>query len=197
MTAAVNDVLRIVAKMSLGIDDVQNVFHAKCIIQHGTPTDAQIISDLANTLDTAYDYLDGVQPSDLSYDTISVYNLTQDYFMGEVAWPSLTAGASASTVPPQCAALVLFNTDTLKSQGRKYLPPFGGGAIDNDGTVTSAVLAYITSWAAEFIGTVIGTYMDVEYGNWNDTKSRWVPWVLAIIRDFFATQKSRYLGAGT
>jgi len=197
MPVAAGDILRVVAKMKLGEDDVQNVYHVRIDTVDGSQTDVDTFNEIAGVLDSAYDYLDGVQPDTLDYDRIQIYNLTQDTLVYEYVWPTLTSGISTSTVPPQDAALCLFLTDVLRSQGRKFLPPFGSGAIDTDGTITSSVLGYMLSYATSFIGGFTGTHIEYTFGNWNPTLARFAEWTGAIVRDFFATQRRRYVGSGS
>jgi len=192
-----NDILRVVAKMSLNGGDIQNVFHFQVGNADPSVTDANVFGGLNAVLDGAYTTLLPNISTGFSFDSISVYNLTQDYLVGEGPWNTLTVGGAASHSPPQNAALVLFSTNTLRSQGRKFLPPMSNALTESDGTITAAGLAAITIWAANFIGTITGINFDGVFGNWNETQLRFAEWIAAIIKDFFATQRRRYVGKGS
>ncbi|MCK5293006.1 MAG: hypothetical protein KAR39_13430 [Thermoplasmata archaeon] len=197
MTVQIDDVLRVTAKMSIGVEDVQNVYHFKAT-GTGTATDANVTIAIAAGLDNAYDEVDLLFPTVLSFDTIEFYNLTQDLYLGELAWPTLVAGADvADLLPPQVCPFVLFNTNELGSQGRKFLPVTTTNYIAVDGTPTGGVLTDLAAFAADIlIGYVTGTVTMVP-GNYRKGTAAFFEWVLAILPDFYATQRRRYYGSGS
>jgi hypothetical protein len=197
MTIAANDILRVVAKMSQQGNDVQNVYHIK-VTSESDPDDEDVVDYIATVLDAAYDEIAGDMDTTLLFDTIEVWNITQDTFVGGTVWPTLSAGTNAGDpMPAQCSPLVLFNTATNRSQGRKFLPPLVAGTVDTDGSILSAALAHIALYAAYFLGPQSGVGWAFEFGNFNVDLERFVPWVYSIVRDFWATQRRRYLGSGT
>lgn len=197
MPPAVNDIIRVIAKMSQGGGDIQNVYHYRIDAIPGTSSNANLLSDLTAHANTAYTEIADRMPDTVLFDTVSAYNLTQDEFVGEGSWTTLVDGDETTTLPPQNSALVLFSTDTLRSQGRKFLPPFSRGIAGDDGTIIDTVLADIAAYAADYIGTAVGSHFSGVFGNYNETLVRFAPWATAIVRDFFATQRRRYFGSGS
>lgn len=197
MPVADGDVLRVTAKMVIGEDDIQNVYHAQMNIT-GSPTDAVIAENFADELDDIYNYLVSSMASTVEFTSIEVWNLTQDELVGVEGWPTQTVGGNGTNqVPPQCAALVLFNTPQARSQGRKFLPPFGVSSLDPDGSVIAASLVNILSFANALLVTISGVGFTGEYGNWNPVLVRFATWTSTQVRDLIATQRRRYVGSGS
>lgn len=197
MAIAANNVLRVIAKMSDIAQDVYNVYH---LYTQNAPTldDDLFLGLVASVLNTAYSEIVGIISDDVNFDSIQMYNLTQDYEVGEVAWPSLTSGSSSTDkMPPQCAALVLFDTNTPNSQGRKFLPPFTDSSLAIDGTLNSSALADTAAFAADFLDSVEPLGADALWGNWNASQQTFSEWLFANARDFYATQRRRYVGSGS
>lgn len=196
MPVSSGDVLRVVCKMSWDEDEIQNVYHVRATSGDNVD-DADALSDIATALDTAYDLIDQLITDEVSFDSIEVWNLTQEHYVGITDWPGLTAGTSDQTpMPPQTAMLALFGTDTPRSQGRKFLPPSTDYHLDNDGTVTADALTAIEQYIVSLLSGVVGTYIEAEFGNWNDALERFAVWVIGEARDLFATQRRRYFGRG-
>jgi hypothetical protein len=198
MAMADQDIVRITAKMSYSGGDIQNVFHVRYTM--ATPTDdATFMADTADEIDTYYGDINTQISSTVSYDTIAFYNITQDRPMGEVAWPTRTAGGNSTGehLPPQTSPLVLFGTYTPKSQGRKYLPMLTTNNTGNLGSVDSVVLTALATWAANFLADAVigGGY--IEFGNWNDTLSRFAVWITAFVKDYLHTQRRRSRAVGS
>lgn len=197
MPTANNDILRVVAKMSWNGLDVQNTYHLRASVT-SDPGDATVVQEIAAALDGAYDNIANEIPNDIYFDSIQVWNATTNTYLGEDSWPTLTAGPLTDTpLPPQCAPLVLFNTNVNKSQGRKFLPDFTTHALESDGTMTSAALAYVALFIADILAGVTGTGWSGEFGNYNVDLVRFIPWVTGLARDMYATQRRRYFGKGS
>ena len=197
MAPSVNDVIRIVAKMAVGADDVQNVFHLLLSTVSGSPTNAALLAEIAAVINALYDTIDGVVSDEVSFDTVECYNLTANEYVGETAFTTLTAGANADITPPQCAPLVLFGTETLNSQGRKFLPPLGKASADVDGTLTAAALTPIGNFASFVLSPTGWTAYDGDFGNYRPLTATFIPYTSSFVRDFFATQRRRYAGSGS
>lgn len=197
MPASALDILRLTCRMSWDGEDVQNVFHLR-MVDTTTETDAAMLSDLADYVDEAYSHINQAMPIALTFDSINLYNLTAERFMGEQPWPVLTAGtlASNTSLPPQTAALVRFTTNTLRSQGRKFLPPFGEVHNDGDDGLTAGAITAIALWAADFVTDVFGFDWSAAWGNYNAVMDRWAPWITALINTYYATQRRRRKGVG-
>lgn len=198
MSVVDDDILRVVAKFTLsGTEDVQNVYHVRANVT-GSPTDQEVLDEIADDLNDAYSNFFANLTDELTFDEIEVWNLTAQQYLGVVDWPTMTAGtASDALMPPQTALLCLFGTNTPKSQGRKFLPPMTENANDSDGTPSASILANVAFYVAELIDGITGTGWTGDYGNWNELAERFAPWVLATVRDIFATQRRRYIGSGS
>jgi len=191
------DIIRITAKMSQGLSDIQNVYHCQ-VETSGPVSNATFLSEMAADVDSMYTDLVTNIANNVSFDTIQMYNITQDEYIGETSWPSKTAGtASANMLPPQTAPLVLFSTAYLRSQGRKFLPPFTVNAEEDDGTLASAALGQIANFIADVLLQKSGVNWTAYMGNWNPTFARFAQWLEGTARDFFATQRRRYTGYGS
>lgn len=196
MAVANNDILRIVCKLSWGEDDIQNVYHMK-VTATGEIDNDDALTDIAAFMDDAYDDIDSKIVPLIDFDSIEVWNLTDESYVGVADWPTMTIGGGTGTpMPPQAAPLLLFDTDYAGSQGKKFLPPFVAGTVDTDGTLTASAIIDMIAMIATLIAGMTGTYMDGELGNWNDTLARFATWLSGTARDMWATQRRRYFGSG-
>lgn len=197
MSVTNGSVLRVIAKLADVAQDVYNVYHLY-IDGTTTLTDLQFVSMLASLLDTAYTEINAAVHEDVTYESVQAYNLTTSEELGEVAWPALVDGsATLDKLPPQCAALVLFDTTTPNSQGRKFLPVFAEGNNEADGTMNTATLALVAAYAADFVTPITLDTGEAVWGNWNASAQTFSEWELATVRDFYATQRRRYVGSGS
>lgn len=198
MAISDNDVLRVTAKMSWssGTRDVQNVYH---LLYSGTgDDDADVVDDIATLLDGAYAEVIGYIPDDFAFETIEVWNLTQDQPVDEVDWPTLVEGTALTTaLPAQLAPLVLFSTNAPRSQGRKYLPFFTEAEATGWGQISAVALAAVADFAADFLADVVFPNGDGKWGNWNKLLSRFAPWLSAAVDTLFRTQRRRVAGVGS
>lgn len=191
------NILRVVAEMSNGANDIQNVYHLRCTVS-SDPGDTTVCSEIAAWLDTAYQYMDHVVPNQVTFNGVSVWNESTSTYLGYADFPTLSAGGATVTgMAPQLAPLVLFNTNINRSQGRKFLPFLGSDQFDDDGSPTSSILTILANVAAALLAGVSGTGWSGEPGNWNVNLSRFAPWATAIVRDIYATQRRRYLNRGS
>jgi hypothetical protein len=192
-----NDIVRITAKFSYAGNDVQNVYHCKVDATADIPN-STFLSEMAADIDSMYDEIVTEIHNSIHFDTIEMYNISGDEYIGEIDWPSKTTGSGAvDRLPVQCAALVKFPTSTLRSQGRKFLPPYHEDAKDSAGNPTSVALANLADWAADVLTTKTGTNWSAVMGNWSPTLLRFAEWTSAVIATFFATQRRRYSGSGS
>lgn len=192
------DILRVTCKMhanNVG-QDIQNVFHYK---HYGdSATDTAWFTACATLMDTAYDALKTQIPNDVTFESIAVWDITQDRPVYEGSWPTLTAGtATADPLPSQTAALALFTSDKARSQGRKYLPPFAENACDTNGKLTSGATAALVTWIADVLLYVAAVNWHSVPGNWSPTKVRFAQWLAGLAQDYFRTQRRRVEGVGS
>lgn len=197
MPATIGDIIRVTAKMSFDDEAVQNVYHVK-MTATTTQTDSQILGDLADWMDDAYTYVYQAMTTALTFDSVNAYNLTQERFMGEVAFPVLTAGTltASTSLPPQVAPLVRFPTETLRSQGRKFLPAFGEVVSDGTSGWATGTLTALANFGVTILAGAVGVDWGALPGNWSEAKARWAPWVTALVNTYAATQRRRRKGVG-
>lgn len=197
MSATIGDVIRVTAKMSWNQQDIQNVYH---IQMQATTSESNmsIMTDIADDLEDAYGYLYAAMHDEMTFDSISFYNLTADEFMAEIEWPTLTTGTeSTDPLPMQCAALVRFGTDVLGSQGRKFIGVLTEANLDPDGTISAGLATAMGNFAAQLLNGITGVDWSATYVNWNETLSRVATWASAFVNLYFCTQRRRRPGVGS
>jgi hypothetical protein len=195
MSVANNDILRVTAKFDHAGNELNNVYHVRYV---GTgDSDGDVSTEILDWLDDAYtDYAD-VMTQVTDFTSIDIRNLTQDTDLGDFAWPTLVDGnATGDSMPLPASPLVLFNTDTTGSQGRKYMPLITELNHLGLGDLSGDVLADLAAYALELLTDRVLTNGTLEMGNWNDTLSRFAPWVEAIVKAWMGTQRRRNKGVG-
>jgi len=192
-----NDVLRVSCKMSLFGQDVQNVFYIRNN-GAGSVDDTTAVTEVLARLDSAFVLQNGEITNNLSYDSIEIFNITQDRPMGEYAWPTLTVGGAVSeALPNQVSGLVLFPTTTARSQGRTYLGGHVEGNNSSTGVPDGGALAAMAAWAAALIAPWLVGGGEFEFGNWSSEKLRFAAYVSSLVRDVWRTQRRRAQGVGS
>lgn len=191
------DVLRVTAKMSILGNDVQNTYHIRS--SSNTPVDdTTAVTEITNRIDNAYGYLADEQAGDFTYDTIEVFNVTQDRPMGEYNWPTRTTGTSVDfSLPFQTSGLVLFPTTTARSQGRKYVGPFVENASDSSASPDATVVTAMLNYALALVAAWLVGDGEFEFGNWSYDKFRFAEWLAPIVREVWRTQRRRAAGVGS
>lgn len=196
MTVTNGDILRLTAKMSVNENDVQNVYHIR--INGGPVADGDIVDGLGDAMDFIYDYIEAYSPATLDFDTIAVWSVTEDRPLGEIEWPTLTNGSGVGDIAPlQLAALVLFGTETARSQGRKFMPPPLEEHLTAAGTISAAYQAALADFGAALLPVVIVDNWEYEFGNWRGSISLFSEWETAIVKDIIRTQRRRVAGVGS
>lgn len=195
MTVVADDIIRVTAKMEVVANANQNVWHAK--ITGGPATDAEVVTAFANGMNEIYNSLVGYMQTSSVFVSIAIWNVTQDRPLGDVPWPTLTTGGSASANSAyQLAPLVKFNTLVARSQGRKYIPVRTVDAYEGGGIITAGELANLAAFASDALAFVDFGVWGYKFGNWNKNLMRFAPWDSAVIDDRVKTQRRRYLGSG-
>lgn len=198
MAPVLGDTIRIVCKLSQAGNDIQNVYHA---LLGGTvaPSNAALLATVRSWMDDAYSDIVARIADNVLFDSIWVWNMTQDEFVGEADWLTLTAGGGGtnSMMPPQTAALCLFRTAVPKSLGKKFLPPMSSLQLEDDGSIISTGLTQIGLYAAVLLAGATGATWNLVPGNYRPLVSLFIPYLSAVVRDLFATQRRRYTGSGT
>jgi len=189
------DIIRVTAKMSHGADDIFNVFHLRAY--GDTIAEATAETLIANWVDGLYTSLDENFSTGMTFDTISMFNITQDSPMNEVDWPVKTAGLNAAqALPLQVSPLVLFPTSQARSQGRKYLPPITEADSDGAGQLSSDLLAGIADFIAAVLNGPSSGGTEFFPGNWNSDLARFVVWISGKAATYLRTQRRRVRGVG-
>lgn len=199
MPPTINDVIRVVAKLSQAGNDIQNVFHVK--VNGTTPpgTNALLLGGIAAFLDDAYTNIATRIANNVTFDSIWAHNMTKDEYVGETDWPTLTAGGGGTEpmMPPQTAPLVLFRTSEPKSLGKKFLPVMSSLQLEDDGSIVATGLTQIALFAADVLaGYSAGTWQ-LQAGNFRPVTGAFLGYLSSAVRDLFATQRRRYTGRGT
>jgi len=197
MTVNPNDILRVVCKLSEAGHDRINVFHGQYLGSEADQ-DAFIYADCAGALDAAYTPYAEDLNSSMHFDTIEMFNVTQDLPINEEAWPSLEAGTSiVTTGPVQCAPLVVFGTNAPRSHGRKYMPPPVLDSTTGGGQLTGDIIANLAFFGASLLEDVPFLNGLVQWGVWSEKYSRFAPYVNALVDTYIRTQRRRLPGVGS
>jgi hypothetical protein len=170
--AALGDILRVVADMSVGVGvTIENVYHVK-VNSAGGVADSQALDDMGDYLEDVYSEINDHMTDRLNYDSYKVTNITADVELGAQAWPSLVAGGSAADgLADGIAGVASFRTSTPGHQGRKFWGPFSEFDV-TDGRLTSATVADIQDAAvatgSPFTGAGGQSYIPVIYDRENN-----------------------------
>jgi len=140
-----------------GTDEIVNVhpFYVNSLI--GTPSDAEILDDIANTIlgDFYYAVLAGMSDN-IAGHIIDFFNLTKNETYSPLDNPLDGTGAAADTLSHQVTGLVCWNTGFPHRQGRCYLPPFTETGVDDNGFWTSGYLGSLTDFAEYALDVMTG-----------------------------------------
>jgi hypothetical protein len=194
-----DDVLRVTAKMTLHSGDIQNVYHLQNQGSAAIP-DETALSGLAQYIDSAHEELQTLIASGLTFDSIDVYNLTQDYLIGNTPWTTLEIGGdggASDVYTPQGAALVKFLTNTARSQGRKYIGGLTEANIGGVGFLIPTAVVKLLNYASEILLPPVLSGQQMEIGNWNEVLSRFVGWTAGQVAAQLGTQRRRRTGVGS
>lgn len=193
-----DDVLKVTAKMTWKLDtEVQNVYYVT-LGTGSTVLDDEALDDMAAWMEAIYSILDNSITDDLSFDTIEVYNVTQDHAIGEVGWPTLTVGLSTGeSLPPGVAAVATAYTGQKRTRGRKFFGPLTENNQDggewSGGTVADLTLATL-EWITAFTG---GTSGEGWLPGVIDKIGVFLPFVSAVVRGIVGYQRRRKPGVGS
>lgn len=198
MPVLAGDVVRLTVMCEMGGEDVQNVFYVKNYGSTGVDN-STFLADAVTWLDDCYDNIDALQGNNLEYSTIQAYNMTSGVPIGEDTWDTMTVGGNSTDqeYAKQIAALVRFTTNVARSQGRKFLGGFTELDFDNGGVLSSGLVTALGLFAADVIAGFTSDGQDFEAGNYNDTLTRFAPWLTAIVNTYAAVQRRRASGVGS
>ncbi len=197
MTVQQNDVMRVTAELSIDGGDLQNVFHYRSTNVGAIP-DSTALGDLADVMNELYTIINGGVSVDVSYDQITVQNVTQDALMGTALWPVLTAGVGGGDrLPDQCAALLTMPSATPKVRGGVYLGGYFEAASAADSSLTAVVLADVVSFGAELLLEQVFGANSYRYVIFNRLLSTFTLPVAALAHAVWRTQRRRRQNVGS
>lgn len=198
MPITIGDVIRATAKMEWGGNDIQNVFHIQADAS-SAELDSVILDDVIADLDNAYSALVANLTTSFTFESVSVYNLTAGRYLGEDVWTTLTAGTDAATtaLPIMVAALARFPTQTLGSQGRKFIAGWTTNDLGGFGELSASAFNATTLFATRILNGLTGTGWTGTHGNYQATPAVFRPYVRAVINTYWCTQRRRRPGVGS
>lgn len=197
MTVNSGDILRVTAKMYMGVVDVQNVYHIQAQ-STGEVSDEDAVDEIKARLNAAYAELVPQQTDTLQYDTIEIFNVTQDKPIDEVTWPTLTDGdVVGDMLPSQMSGLVRFTTQTARSQGRKFIGGVIEGDNDSDGLPDTDILTALADYAADLLAAWLVGSGSFAFGNYNVDLDRFAEWVSPIVNTIWSALGRRRFGQGS
>lgn len=141
------------------VADVVNVLHFTVEDVPGTLDDDKLLTDVSSLVSEAWGSLSSVINAGLEPYLIDVYNISQDYPIGQTIW-SLGlwsgGGASGDPLPEGVAALVIWPTSVKRVQGKSYIGVMSEASLTG-GTFTSATVSALEDWADILMSQTVQT----------------------------------------
>lgn len=196
MTIQINDIIRIQSRMLRnGVDAVQNVWHVKH--ESGAPVnDALWVTGVAALIDAEFVPLQATFGTNIVSLDMLFFNVTQDVTLPDGTWATFAGGTGVTdTLPPQASPMVFWRTAAARVIGRKFLPPMLESQ-SNDGVIPGATLAFLATFAANFIGSLIISQGNILFGTFNAITLTFNPYASGFAPVDFRTQRRRRTGVG-
>lgn len=199
MATVSGNIIRVAARQLLNArDEVVNVHHFT-VQTTGTGGDQGVLDEVGGKMSLAWVELDQIITIAQEPNIIDVYNVSQDYPLGQVTWGSAYTGGTASGdgMPFGVAALVIWSTATKRVQGKTYLGSISEAAVTNaaiNGTSVTAIAAFcdvLTDDAA-----VVNDW-DLRLGVWSRSAGQMRPITARRISTNPAYQRRRRAGRGS
>lgn len=149
MATVPGNIIRVAARQLLNAnDEVVNVHHFT-VEANPAATDQAVLDEVGAKLATAWASIDGQITVAQEPNIIDVYNVSQDYPLGQAAWGSAYSGGTGSGdgMPFGVCALVIWSTATKRVQGKTYLGSLTESAVTAaaiNGTTVTNIAAYVT-----------------------------------------------------
>lgn len=197
MTVAVDDVVRITARMLLdGASDVVNVYHF-VVDTNDTLDDAAFMTDVALNMDALYDLIDFRISERITFESVQGFNVTQSVLLPDTDWPVLVAGAETESMLPEMVSACCFHrTLAPRVRASKFLPPVTDFS-NTGGLLETTFKAAVEDFAGELVlGFLIGD-IDLQYIAFNVALSTFNRVVSSQVPARFRTQKRRRIGVGS
>lgn len=197
MAVSVGDFVRITAKMKLfGTDDVMNVFTYRTDV-NATADDTAYMSDVADRLDVHYTGLDPDMTDDLTYVTISGFNISKDELLPDTDWPVLVAGPNvAILLPTQVAACVFWRTITPKVRTSSFIGGYTVTSLAANARVAAPTITRLETFGAG-MRELITANITLTKGSFNEVALLFTEAGAAQVPDRFRTQRRRRIGVGS
>ena len=148
MPIAVNDVIRMAFQWFVdGVNEQVNVHHMQVNSVGGLSSDVTILdAAIAAILANLYTPLITAFANNLVGQVVNNFNVTQDVVLPDRSFTFVGTGSGSDALSRQVTALLCFNGDQPRRQGRTYLPSMiEGSALDtglwDSGLVTSMLLS--------------------------------------------------------
>lgn len=202
MTISDNDVLKVVVEFTTaGGEKFQNVLHY--IADFATDqADVDVVTDLADALEIAYDELAPDISSSLDDPTIAVdvveWNVDHWETVQTVGEAILgtTLNNSSDKLPFQCAACVVRRTSKPRSRGRIFLPPFGEDT-QAGGTFTAATMSDVADFLLDLLAAIVmSAGNELVPGVPSEVLGVFLPVLAGFANDTVRTQRRRVKGVG-
>lgn len=197
MPIGIGETARIAARMNFaGVADIVNVYWAENL-SGGIVSDANILIDAGALMEILMNQINANLSNLMTYEDISVSNISTGSPIGVAPWPVLTVGGSASdAIPTQVAALVIGRTSFARVQGRKYL-----GLFVETSKVGSAwsvgVLTALANFATQWETSQIVNGRTYEFGVWRPSLASLVTFRNTAVLADARTQRRRTPGRGS
>lgn len=157
MALELDDVLRVTASfLQDGINQVQNVFTVKIGSTSGTPTQAQVITDIKEYIQNVYADAQTVMNNTIATDFISIYNITKDVLEHIGPWISDFSGSSTGDAMPNGVSPFMYARTIIKRRrGSKFLPA-SAESTQGNGILSSGAIAALTNTVTDWISDHTG-----------------------------------------
>lgn len=193
-----NDVIRATAKLVDSVSGaIQNVFWYK--LATSTPlTNTEVAEDVRAFVEEIYDNLYQSMPDTTAFDSINLFNITQDFPLGDYDWPTLGAGTqSGDAMPSPCSVFCFARTGLSRIIGRKFFAPFME-VSQADGIWTAGLPATVAAAVDDWIEEdKTGTNGNWKSGLWSVTKQAFYVFLEGVVRYVVAYQRRRKQGVGS
>lgn len=163
MALSINDIARVALQWFIdGTDQVVNTHTLKLLSTVGTPTDLELMLDLATVIfpDLYADVLTWMNDN-LVGTLLSGLNLGHPSTLPPVTLVGMDGINDNVSLTRQVTGLVCLNTDQPHIQGRSYLPPFADDATDDTGLWVGDALAALSGYGLLLLDPLVG-----DVGTW-------------------------------
>jgi hypothetical protein len=198
MTILGNDVIRIAVKMKNDLnDDVVNVYHA-FYSGLASETDAALLGAIHSWLLGVYELYEIYMSDSITFVTCEVYNVTQDYPVGETGLGTFNQGQqTGEPLTAQLAPLSVFGTTVKKSTGKKFWPITTDERVSDGNTLNSEIIDTLAIISGILLTDPVFGDGYLSMGNYRPLTGQFIIWKNFVVRPGLYTQRRRRLGAGS